>query len=393
MSKLVVLGYREDLDRAIKRRGFEPYYLVQASAAAPAGRRFARVADLENAQEISRAVLAGRIGEIAGVLTVHEMGVFGAAYLRQQMGLPGNADSQRVLYFRDKYLQKSMLPDGVRHARCRYLSQDTSYAELVADLGDVLVIKPANGAGSLRTDIVRSAEEYARAVKPLAGRSDVQVVAESFIDAPEIYLDGIWQNGELRWSSLARYNVAPLSAAQGRVLAAHILDEKLNASLIHRARALAGQALTSLNAPDCVFHLEIFVENDGLTFGECAIRLPGGLSPQINKLTFGVDLFDAEISLAVGEEPAGILEDGAPDRLYGFAFLRRPDTGRLTRQDFEDRFLLDEIEYSESPDTPLGPYGKVGHAIVSDRDELKLRERLEEIVRFNEFGCVEKARP
>ncbi|GDY39610.1 hypothetical protein SANT12839_004920 [Streptomyces antimycoticus] len=35
---------------------------------------------------------------------------------------------------------------------------------------------------------------------------------------------------------------------------------------------------------------------------------PGALSPQVNKLTFGVDLFDVEISLALGRgrlEPCG----------------------------------------------------------------------------------------
>ncbi|MER8161150.1 ATP-grasp domain-containing protein [Streptomyces sp. NPDC094472] len=386
MPTMIVIGHRDGLDQALQRRGLDPFYIVQAPANTPKGRRFSCVVDMENAQEILRAVLSAQLDDVAGVLTVHEMGVFGAAYVRQQLGLPGNTDSKATLYFRDKYLQKSKLPPQVKRARCRYVPVGTSFTDLAGDLGDVFVVKPATGAGALRTSIVRSADEYAQAVKPFSGQSDVEIVAESFIDASEVYIDGIWKNGDLQWSSMSRNHISPLSAVQGGVLAAHILDRKRYSSLFQQAETLAGQALTSLDAPDCVFHLEAFTEDSGLTFGECAIRLPGALSPQVNKLTFGVDLFDVEISLALGEEVTQSLDSGDPDRFYGYALLRRPKSGNLTQSDFERRFLFDEIQYSSSPDAPVGPYGRVGQAIVSDEDELKLQQTIEEIVRFNEAG-------
>ncbi|MFG2578890.1 hypothetical protein [Streptomyces malaysiensis] len=228
-------------------------------------------------------------------------------------------------------------------------------------------------------------------MKLFTGLSDVEVVAESFIDASEVYMDGIWKNGELQWSSMSRNHISPLSAVQGGVLAAHILDRRRYEVLFQQAETLAGQALASLDAPDCVFHLEAFTEDSGLTFGECAIRLPGALSPQVNKLTFGVDLFDVEISLALGEEVPRPLDGGAPERFYGYILLRRPKVGNVTQEDFERNFpernfRFDEIQYASSPDAPVGPYGRVGQAIVSDPDELKLQRTIEEIVRFNEAG-------
>ncbi|NSC20064.1 ATP-grasp domain-containing protein [Streptomyces albus subsp. chlorinus] len=386
MPTVIVIGYREDLDRALQRRGLEPYYLVQSSMGEPKGRRFSRVTDMENAQEILRAVLAARIGEVAGVLTVHEMGVFGAAYLRRELKLPGHSDPQATLCFRDKYLQKSKLPPHIRRARCRYATKDTTFAELARELGEVFVVKPATGAGSLRTSIVRSPDEYARALRPLSVQSDVEVVAESFIDAPEIYVDGVWQDGALRWSSIGRYQLSPLGAVQGGILAAHVLDRRRHPALFEEATTLVEQALFGLEAPDCVFHLEAFAEEAGLTFGECAMRLPGALSPKVNELTFGVDLLDVEISLALGEELTQPLESEAPDRFYGFLLLRRPKAGTLTQEDFERNFAFDEIEYDSSPGAPVGPYGRVGQAIVSDTDELRLEKTLGEIVRFNESG-------
>jgi hypothetical protein len=384
MPTMIVIGHRDGLDQALQARGLDPFYLVQPPVNTPEGRRFKRVTDMENAQEIMRAVLSARIDDIAGVLTVHEMGVFGASYLRQQLNLPGNTDSKAALYFRDKYLQKSKLPPEVKRARCRYASRDTSFMDLANDLGDTFVIKPATGAGALRTNIIRSPEEYARAMRVFSGQSDVEVVAESFIDASEVYIDGIWKNGDLQWSSMSRNHISPLSAVQGGVLAAHILDRRQHSTLFHQAETLARQALAGLNPPDCVFHLEVFTEESGLTFGECAIRLPGALSPQVNKLTFDVDLFDVEISLALGEEVPGTLASGAPERFYGYILLRRPKKGNLTQEDFERNFLFDEIQYS--PDAPLGPYGRVGQAIVSDQDELKLHQTIEEIMHFNEVG-------
>ncbi|MFH9070966.1 ATP-grasp domain-containing protein [Streptomyces alboflavus] len=386
MPTMIVIGYREDLHRALRRRGLDPHYIVQAPASPPAGRRCTRVADMENVQEVLRAVLSARLDDVAGALSVHEMGVFGAACLRQQLDLPGNRDSKATLYFRDKYLQKSELPPQIKRARCRYVTQDTSHADLVGELGDVFVVKPATGAGSVRTNVVRSPEEFTRAVGVLPGESDVQIVAESFIDAPEVYMDGIWSDGDLLWSSMTRYHHSPLSAAHGAVLAAHILDKRRHAALFQQTEDITRQTLSHLGAPDCVFHLEVFAAESGLTFGECAIRLPGALSPDVNKLTFGVDLFDVEISLALGEriqQPSG---DSAPERFYGYLLLRRPDGNTLTQEDFERRFVFDEIQYSSSPETPLGPYGRVGQAIVSDPDELKLRQKIEDIVRFNELG-------
>ncbi|NEW70901.1 ATP-grasp domain-containing protein [Streptomyces rhizosphaericus] len=386
MPTMIVIGFRDGLDEALRRRGLEPFYIVQTPVNPPEGRGFTYVTDMENAQEILRAVLAARLDDIAGVLTVHEMGVFGAAYLRQQLNLPGNTDSRTTLYFRDKYLQKSKLPPHIRRARCRYVSVGTSFKDLADDLGEIFVVKPATGAGALRTAIVRSPEEYERALTLFTGQSDVEVVAESFVDAPEVYMDGVWRNGDLKWSSMSRNHTSPLSAVQGGVLAAHILDRRRRPTLFQQAETLARQALAGLDAPDCVFHLEAFTEDAGLTFGECAIRLPGALSPQVNKLTFGVDLFDVEIGLALGEEPTEPFSSGDPDRFYGYILLRRPKSGSLTQQDFERNFRFDEIQYSSSPDTPVGPYGRVGQAVVSDQDELKLQQTIEEIMRFNAAG-------
>ncbi|MGW3493578.1 hypothetical protein [Streptomyces sp. NPDC001020] len=110
MPTIVVVGYQEDPDQALRRRGLEPFYIVSASPHSQDRKNYRRVAGVENALEDFRVVLSAGLSEPAGVTSVHDFGVFTADYLRRQLSLPGNSDSQGVLFFRDKCLQKSRLP-------------------------------------------------------------------------------------------------------------------------------------------------------------------------------------------------------------------------------------------------------------------------------------------
>lgn len=145
MPTTIALGHRGDLDQALQRRGLNPYSIVPATANPPESRRLEFVTDMENAQEIPRAVFYARIHDAAGALGVDGMSVCGAACLRQRLNPPGNADSERVLHFRDTALQKSSSPPQARRARCRYASRGTAFTDLVDELGDVLVIKRPTG--------------------------------------------------------------------------------------------------------------------------------------------------------------------------------------------------------------------------------------------------------
>ncbi|WP_230993675.1 hypothetical protein [Streptomyces endocoffeicus] len=50
---MIVIGYRDGLDEALRRRDLEPFYIVQVPVNTPEGRGFKYVTDMENAQEIS----------------------------------------------------------------------------------------------------------------------------------------------------------------------------------------------------------------------------------------------------------------------------------------------------------------------------------------------------
>ncbi|TJZ59012.1 ATP-grasp domain-containing protein [Streptomyces piniterrae] len=388
MGTVIVLGYRKGLAEAIERRGLNAFHVVAKHKKALAGTRYMKIGDLENAQEILRAVLIADIPDVVGVVTGHDRGVFTAALLREHLGLPGNRDYAGALRFRDKYLQKSALPAGVERARCRPIDSATSYGELAAALGTPFIVKPANGAGAVGTVAVGSEQEFTRHLEPHLGGSDIACVAESFVHGREIHIDGVWYGGRVLWNSVAQYNEPPMKWNDGVVLATQVLSRAENAGVLDGATELAEQALKGLDAPDCVFHLEAYVRGGNLVFGECALRVSGTHMPEIVELTHGVNLYDASVSLALGEDPSATLVPKTPEEYYACVYLRRFDGIELTRADFAEHFPFHELDYPDHGRGPAGMYGRVGHAFVSAPDNAQLSELIARMASFNETGRV-----
>ncbi|MPY61996.1 ATP-grasp domain-containing protein [Streptomyces spongiae] len=389
MGTVIVLGHRPGLAEAIERRGLEPLYVVEKDKEALRGRRVRRVSDLENGQEVLRAVMSTEAVGVAGVVTAHEQGVFTAALLRDHLRLPGDRDYARALRFRDKYLQKTALPPSVGRAACVYVDTRTGWADLADRLGVPFVVKPANGFAAAGAAKVCSEEEFDRYLgeqRRDAAVGDTALVAESFVPGDELHVDGVWYGGRMLWSSVARYHEPPMNTHDGAVLASQILSPTENPDLVARAGDLAAEALRGLDAPDCVFHLEAFDSEGTLVFGECAARLSGAHLPEIVGLTYGVNLYDAVVALAVGEDPSPHLVAKEPTEYFAYVYLRRFPGTTVTRADFEKRFRCHELSYQDGGVGRTGYYGRVGHALVGAPTNSGLTDIVDRMVEFNAHG-------
>lgn len=401
MSKVVVLAYRQGIDEALHRRGAEPLFVVERMKPQLAGRDVVRVANVEDAQEVLRAVLAHTGGDpvgagLAGVVTSHEEAVFTAAAVRAAFGLPGDRDTARTLRFRDKCLQKRALPGDVPRADCVYVTAESSFTDLAARLGKPFVVKPANGLGARRTCVIAAPEELSEYWETENIHSDLGWVAESFIYGDEIHVDGLWQDGRLAWSCLSRYAAPPIAWNEGTILGDAQVARADQPGLCAEADDLASRALRGLGAPDTVFHFEAYRCSRGrhagrLVFGECAIRVGGGLIPEAVALTYGVDLYDLLTGLALGEKVKPPPRNDSPRRRYGYVFLRRIPGVELTEDDFRGAFPeLTELHYPSGPDAPVRTYGRIGHAFVAHEDSDRLLELTGEVATFNRTGRRER---
>lgn len=389
MTTVVVLGYREGLDAAVRRRGLAAFHVVEKMKPQLAGREYVRVAHLEDAQEVLRAVQARGLTNVAAVVTGHEEAVFSAALVRAFLGTPGDRDHVRVLQFRDKALQKRALPAGVVHARCDYVGPEATHAGLVQQFGSPFVLKPANGFGSVRTSMIGTAAEFDAYRAEYQDTSDVQTVAESYVAGEEVHLDGLWQGGQLVWSCLSRYMDAPASWLKGGILGDSLVDRRRRPELCALADDLAQTALGGLDAPDTVFHLEAYIPpgGDQLVFGECAARIAGAMVPEVIELTYGVDLYETVLALGLGETPDPGHAARDPDHWYGYVYLRQFDGVELTEDDFRRTFDPHEVVFPTDPAAAqVGAYGRVGHAVLAHPDSDQLHRLVCEVAAFSRSG-------
>lgn len=388
MSRVVVLGYRKGIDASLRRRGLRPFFVVERYKEGLAGQDYRVVTNLEDAQEVLRVLLAAELGAVCAVMTDREEGVFSTAVLRRHLGL-SPVDPARLLLFRDKFLQKAALPDGVARASCVYVTADRDYPRLSTELGPVFVVKPANGSGAHATSVIRSANDFDTYLARNPRGTEHALVAESFVDGVEFHIDGVWRAGVLEWSSVCRFLDPPMVWQTDGILAEQVLARRSEPELFAQAEQMAELALNALGAPDCVFHMEAFEVEGGVVFGECAARLPGALIPEIVGLTHGIDLYDVQVALALDEKPAlPLLPTNEPEVCFGYVYLRKYPSAPRNADAFRARFDPVELTYDGDPEAPEGIYGNVGHMIVCNRDPVALRRTLSDVTRFNRVGSL-----
>lgn len=381
---IVCLGYRAGFVEAARRRNLDLHFVVDKFKPGLSGLSYTRVADLADGEEVLRAVTEYPGGDISAVLTGHEHPMFAATVLRSVFGLPGDTDPARSLRFRDKRIQKRAVSPAIPTAACVYLKpSEPDYAALAERLGATLVVKPADGFGAQATETVHSQAELDDYLRRHPFVSDVRTVAESFVEGRELHVDGVWWEGRPVWAAVSSYLDPLMGWTRGKAVADAPLGPAERA-LSDRAIRFASEVLRELDAPDTVFHLEAFIRPDGeLVLGEVGARPAGALTPEILRMTHGVDLYGATIDVALGRTPEVTGQDGEPADLFGWIYLVRSPNPALTEDSFRDRFELVELDYPAPENDRQGIYGRCGHAIVKAATHQKLMHELRAIADFN----------
>lgn len=238
------------------------------------------------------------------VAATNERGQVAAGFVRSYHGVPGMSFDTTVAFTRKDVMKRRIAAAGLPHVPFRVIGGLDRLPEAAKELGWPVVVKPAVGAGA--RDVVRL-DEDTPPPESLA-RLPAPLVAERYAEIDrELHCDGVVHDGRVVFASVSQYFQHVLGVGN-RFLGSFTLPPDDPAA--RAMRALHEAAVAALGMRAGVTHMEAFEIGGDLLFSEIACRPGGGGVVQAIRDRYGVDLWRAFVSCALGDAPRPGAADG-----------------------------------------------------------------------------------
>lgn len=291
-SRVLLVGWRDASAIALERAGVRVDCLVSTAdhGRATQSGHVEQIVSVDDVNDIEEALAGLARGGVA--LEDFDVMCSGSEFslvTASVLGALGGVRAMPVassMKLRDKFLQKEAIrAAGIPTADCWVLGPGDAIDSPFPESG--VVIKPLSGAGAANTRRFTSLDEFRIARMNDTAR---HVLVESYVSGWEVQIDGVVRDGTVEELIVSRYLQNLIEVHAGGLVGAIALHPRDHDALYSNARALVVAALAALGHRDGVFHLEAFVGDGGLVFGECAGRVSGGMSDRVIQRMFGVDL-------------------------------------------------------------------------------------------------------
>jgi ATP-grasp domain len=277
--------------------------------------------------ELTDALVAEHgVAPLDALVALSETDLIRAARFREALGLPGQT-LQSAMAFRDKRVMKDLArAAGLCVPAFATVTSVQQLADFARQIGGPVVMKPVDGGGCVDVAVIDDIEASETVLHSLAEPSVVEWMAEEYIDASILCVDGVMANGLVVASSVSTYPLdcysclrrcAPIALLQ--------LDDQDARATSARAyvdslvRALPSASLTT------AFHCELFdCASRGMMLCEIASRTGGGRISDMFRQTHGIDLPRWSALGQAGLDPAGAVFPPTQSGLMGFLLVPSP---------------------------------------------------------------------
>ncbi|MEU8619363.1 biotin carboxylase [Streptomyces sp. NPDC048623] len=255
--------------------------------------------------------LVERYGTPEALVALNEGDLDTAALVREEFGIAGQTPEQLAV-FRDKLLMcMTVAAAGLPVPELTHAQDLDAVREFGRAHGWPLICKPHRGTAS--RGVVRLDSEADLDTRPeLADELAADLAAEPFlvqtyVDAPILHIDGLWEGDALgSWTASRYVGGTCADFTQGNWLGSVEEDDPVLLAAVEPFAAAVGAALGG-DRP-WVFHLEAFVTRaaDGrpvLVFLECGARVGGGEIPFTWRDVHDADLMAAAADIQLGRVP------------------------------------------------------------------------------------------
>jgi carnosine synthase len=328
----------------------------------------------------------GVTGPVDGITTFIELSVPLVARLCETLGLPGFSP-QSVDNARDKHSTRACLATaGLPTPRNFLIKSREQLSDAAAKVGFPAVLKPVSGAASLgvkkvvsETDLRECYTEIVTEMSSLvvssgalikadgsgngvsaANMIDLTLLLEQYLDGPEVDVDVVMSEGEWRYASV-QDNGPTLEPYFNETWAASpslLPKEKQN-----ELRNLAVDTVKALGFTAGVFHVECKYTSTGPHLIECNARMGGGQVRECNLLTWGVDLVEETLFIALGI-PARPVVAKKPKNPVAYCYVNAKKSGVMGSIDcIKDLTKKDGVVWAK-------PLAKPGDKVVGPDDGL-----------------------
>jgi hypothetical protein len=167
------------------------------------------------------------------------------------------------------------------------IDENITAKDLSQKLGFPLVLKERNTSGSRGLKIVHSLLELEQKIKP-------NMLAEKYIRGKEYSIESFVSQEKVIFSNITDYH---------QHHTCNILPAKLNSSFQERLLKFNTDVIRSFGIKNGMTHIEYYLSENNILFGEIAIRPPGGYIMRLIELSYGFSPWKALIEVECGETP------------------------------------------------------------------------------------------
>ena len=341
---------------------------------------------LDSRQLIEAAeLLQRRHGPLHRVLGILEPLQVQLAQVRAALGVSGTSPDTADLFRNKARMKDELRRHGLPCARHKLLRTWDDAVGFVDEVGLPIVLKPPAGMACKATWRIKSKDELRAAMIAIHASPSEPALAEEFLRGSEYSFETITVGGEVRFTSISRYEPTPLEVMETPWIQwVCVLPRDVSGPELADAHELGRRAVSALGLETGFTHMEWFRRDDGsLAIGEIAARPPGANIVRMNSFAHDVDMYRAWARAVVDDA-----FDGPWARKYavGCAFLRGAGRGRVVRVTGADRAqeLVGRHVVEARLPTIGAPksdsYEGDGHVIVRDPDTAVVRAALKTII-------------
>ena len=317
--RVLVIGPRRALIDHLRARGIPFSVWREHASFALADAQQVLTAPFWNTTEKLKRTITEAFADtrFSHVIAGAEGAVYPAALARRLLGAR-LSPATTALRCRDKLAMKEYLAEfDIPMTDFMAESSARSAGEVFARLGSPVVRKRRKSSGGRELSFVHLEQD-------LVLQRDGRNILERFVAAPEASIESYLNGSEIRFVNATRYvekrhvNFVPAD-----------LDEAVLSAML----ALNCRVLKALKINWGITHLEVYLTEAGLLFGEIALRPPGGYIMNAMRHAYGFDPWAAFVAMEL-DEPFDF-----PQAPSGYACVQilHPGTGVVTAVRGEQR--------------------------------------------------------